>query len=69
MDVVVLSQCEKELKSFPDDILGKVLDAMAKLRADQTLSMPLSRPMPSLGKGVHELRVKDKSVNTESFIF
>ena len=25
------------------------------------LSMPLSRPMPSVGKGVHELRLKDAS--------
>ena len=46
MDVVVLNQCEKELKTFPDDILGKVADAVAKLRDDQTLSMPLSRSMP-----------------------
>jgi phage-related protein len=25
------------------------------------LSMPLSRPMPSIGRGVHELRLKDRS--------
>ena len=62
MDVVVLNQCEKELKTFPDDILGKVADAVAKLRDDQTLSMPLSRSMPPpLGRGVHELRFRDRS--------
>jgi len=61
MDVVVLDQCEKEIKAFPSDILGKVADAVAKLRDDQSLSMPLSRAMPSLGKGTHELRFKDRS--------
>ena len=25
------------------------------------LSMPLSRPMPSIGRGAHELRLKDRS--------
>jgi phage-related protein len=61
MDIVVLTQCEKELKKFPDDVLGLVADAVAKLRKNQTLTMPLSRSLPSLGKGVHELRIKDKT--------
>ena len=60
MDVVVLAQCEKELKKFPQDVLGMVADAVAKLKKNQTLSMPLSRSLPSVGKGVHELRIKDK---------
>lgn len=61
MDVIVISQCQKELDGFPKEILGEVLDAVAKLRIGITLSMPLSRPMPSLGRGVHELRLSDRS--------
>ena len=34
---------------------------MARLDAGLILSMPLSRPMPSVGRGVHELRLKDRS--------
>lgn len=31
------------------------------LDAGLLLSMPLSRPMPSIGRGVHELRLTDRS--------
>ena len=34
---------------------------MARLDAGLMLSMPLSRPMPSIGRGAHELRLKDRS--------
>lgn len=60
MDVVVLPQCKAELKDFPKDVLGDLLDCVAKLRNRIVLSMPLSRPMPSLGKSIHELRLKDR---------
>lgn len=60
MDVVVISQCQRELKEFPPDVLGEVLDCLARLRSGLVLSMPLSRPMPSVGKGIHELRLRDR---------
>ena len=60
-DVVILSQCEAELKDFPKDVLGDLLDCVAKLRSGIKLSMPISRTMPSLGKAIHELRLKDRS--------
>ena len=56
MDVVILPQCEAELKNFPKEVLGDLLDCVAKLRLGIKLSMPLSRTMPSLGKAIHELR-------------
>lgn len=61
IDVVILSQCEAELKDFPKDVLGDFLDCVAKLRSGIKLSMPISRTMPSLGKAIHELRLKDRS--------
>lgn len=36
-------------------------DALARLDEGHTLSMPLSRPMPSIGRGVHELRFRDRA--------
>jgi len=61
MDIELLPQCEKELRRFPNGIKELLLDAMARLKESLSLSMPLSRPMPDIGKGVHELRFKDSS--------
>lgn len=36
-------------------------DTLARLDEGHFLSMPLSRPMPSIGKGVHELRFRDRA--------
>jgi phage-related protein len=57
----ILKQCRKEIQDFPEDVRGDLADAVARLEEGHTLSMPLSRPMPSIGKGIHELRFKDRS--------
>src|SRR5882724_13674391 len=48
-------------ETFPVVVRGDLADALARLDAGLMLSMPLSRPMPSIGRGVHELRLKDRS--------
>jgi phage-related protein len=57
----ILKQCSKEIQDFPEDVRGDLADALARLEEGHTLSMPLSRPMPSIGKGVHELRFRDRA--------
>src|SRR3954452_2922942 len=57
----ILKQCRKEIADFPEDVRGDLADALARLEEGHTLSMPLSRPMPSIGRGVHELRFRDRS--------
>jgi phage-related protein len=59
--IVVLSACQRELQRFPEEIRGDLADALARLDIGQMLVMPLSRPMPVIGNGVHELRLKDRS--------
>ena len=59
--VVVLPACQRELEAFPDSVRGDLADAMARLDAGLTLSMPLSRSMASIGRGMYELRLKDRS--------
>lgn len=54
--ISIIRQCEKELKEFPEEIREDLADALALLDVGVNLSMPLSRPMPSIGKSVHELR-------------
>ena len=51
----------KEIAEFPQDVREDLADALARLDEGHTLSMPLSRPMPSIGKGVHELRFRDRA--------
>lgn len=60
MKVVVLDVCKKEMTNFPEEILGEFVDAVALLNEGIILNMPLSKAMPSIGKNVHELRLKDK---------
>lgn len=54
-------QCLKEIAGFPEDVRGDLADALARLDEGHSLGMPLSRPMPSIGKGVHELRFRDRA--------
>jgi phage-related protein len=56
-----LKQCEKEILDWPEEIREDLADALVRLERGQLLSMPLSRPMPSIGSGVHELRFRDRA--------
>jgi phage-related protein len=57
----ILKPCQKELAKLPDEVRGDLADAVAMLEEGHSLSMPLSRPMPSIGAGVHELRFRDRA--------
>ena len=59
--IVILKACRKEIETFPEEIRGDLADALARLDVGLGLSMPLSRPMPAMGRGVHELRLKARS--------
>jgi phage-related protein len=57
----IIKQCSRELSEWPEEVKEALADAVARLERGHILSMPLSRPMPSIGSGVHELRFRDKS--------
>jgi phage-related protein len=57
----ILDRCRRELSEFPEEVRADLADALARLQEGHLLSMPLSRPMPSIGRGVHELRFRDRS--------
>jgi phage-related protein len=59
--IVILKACAREVGEFPEEVRGYLADALARLDAGHALSMPLSRPMPSVGQGAHELRLKDRT--------
>ena len=54
-------RCAREIEDFPLSVREDLADAIARLELGHTLSMPLSRPMPSIGRGVHELRLRDQA--------
>ena len=59
--IVILNPCRKEIEALPEELRGDLADALARLDAGLMLSLPLSRPMPAIGRGVHELRLKNRS--------
>ena len=46
------------LRAFPEDVRRAFGKAIYDLQSGHALSMPLSRPMPNLGSGAAELRVR-----------
>ncbi len=61
MQVVVLKQAERELKDAPKNILIDIFALFDDLAAGIKLSMPISRPLPSIGKNLHELRLSGRA--------
>jgi len=59
--IVILEPCRRELQRFPATVRADLADALARLDEGHMLSMPLSRPMPGIRSGVHELRLRDRS--------
>ncbi len=49
------------IRKFPEEVRKALGKALFDLQSGFSLSLPLSRPMPTVGKGVEELRVKDGS--------
>jgi phage-related protein len=61
--IIIIPACRRELDAFPMGVRGDLADALARLDAGLMLAMPLSRAMPSIGRAVHELRLRDRSGN------
>jgi phage-related protein len=51
-------QARVVLRTLPDPIQKAMGKAILELQRGAVLKMPLARPMPSVGPGVHELRIK-----------
>ena len=51
----------KIIKKFPNPVRKELGKAINDLQRGGYLSMPLSRPMKQVGKGVEEIRIKDAS--------
>ena len=47
------------LRAFPEDVRRAFGKAIHDLQLGHSLAMPLSRPMPVLGAGAAEIRIRD----------
>ncbi|MCX6106295.1 MAG: type II toxin-antitoxin system RelE/ParE family toxin [Proteobacteria bacterium] len=60
MAIDIHSAALKELQRFPSPVLFRAKEAFAFLELGEKLSLPLSRPMPSIWPGCHEIRISDR---------
>ncbi len=49
------------LRRFPEEVRRELGKVIFDLQKGAKLSMPLSKPMPYVGPGVEELRIKDRT--------
>lgn len=61
MKLVILKQTQREIKNAPAEIIEDVFALFDDLMAGKHLSMPISRPLPSIAKGLHELRLSGRA--------
>lgn len=60
MEIVLLKQAKRELQDAPPDVIEDIFALFEDLAAGKMLSLPISRPLPSIAKGLHELRFSGK---------
>ena len=57
------------IRGFPEDVRRELGKVIFDLQKGEKISMPLSRPMPSMAAGVEELRVRDRSSTYRVFYY
>lgn len=61
MDLVVLKQAKRELSSAPLDVRADIFSLFDDLSQGKKLGLPISRPLSSIAKGLHELRLSGRA--------
>ncbi len=69
MEIVVLKQAEKELKDGPKELMQDIYSLFDELSQSKSLGMPISRPLPSIVRGLHELRLSGKAGEYRVFYY
>lgn len=62
-------RAQQEVRSLPRDVRVKLGNALMALQRGFSRGMSLSRPMPLVGAGVQELRLRDESGHYRLFYF
>lgn len=56
----MLKPAQRELKDLPREVAEDVFALFDELAQGKSLGMPISRPLPSIAKGLHELRLSGR---------
>jgi phage-related protein len=59
----------KDIDRLDDFTKGKLVELFGLLTQGMNLGMPVSRPMPAIANGVHELRVKSREGHYRVFYY
>ncbi len=57
------------IRSFPEVVRRELGKAIFDLQRGEALTMPLSRPMPSIASGAAELRIRDRGGTYRVFYY
>ena len=68
-EVVWNRACLKRIRNFPNEIRKEIGYHIFKLQMGEAIKIPHSRPMPSIGNGCHELRIKGEDGIFRVFYF
>ncbi len=59
----------KDLESVSDELKIRIAETLDLLASGVSIGLPLSRPMPDIAAGTHELRIKDRSGQYRVFYY
>jgi phage-related protein len=60
MKVIVLDSVAKEMKRESDELKQSVYGVLHRLEMGELIPMPLCRPLYTIARGLHEVRLSDK---------
>ena len=67
--IVFHPKARDEIRRFPVEVRSRIGRGLFRLQIGETLGMPAARPMPTVGSGVSELRVKGEDGTFRVFYF
>ena len=68
VDIVVIKQAQRELKDAPREFIEDIYALFDDLSHGKLLGPPISKPLSSIFKGLHELRLSGRSGEFRVFI-
>lgn len=69
MQLRILSQVVREMKGEPDELKQSVYGTLERVERGESIGMPLCRPLPSIARGLYELRFSYRSGEYRIFYY
>jgi phage-related protein len=69
MELKILPQVVKEIKDEPIELRQSVFGTLERLGRGESIGMPLCKPLPSIAKGLYELRFSYRAGECRVFYY